>query len=157
LILREEETIWWKLLSGCRMPLTEYGTSQHPSDTKNEMAEFLVQFPVRVLVEKTTVETSTGKVSVRGVMSVTAGEKVAVALFTDHDLAVRFARDRGLPDAQIGAFDDPIDFGYFLQEQQKGGFTHVCVDPKNVISHSTMVPMDEVLTSLADAIGRSKP
>jgi hypothetical protein len=121
------------------------------------MVEFPVQFPVRVLVEKTTVETTTGKVSVRGVMSVTAGEKVAVALFTDHNLAVRFARDRGLPDAQIGAFDDPIDFGYFLQEQKKGGFTDVCVDPKNVASHSTMIPIDEVLTSLADAIGRSKP
>lgn len=121
------------------------------------MAEFAVQFPVRVLVEKTTVETTTGRVSVRGVMSVTAGEKVAVALFTVHNLAVRFARDRGLPNAQIGAFDDPIDFGYFLQEQKKAGFTDVCVDPKNVASHSTMIPINEVLTSLADAIGRSKP
>jgi hypothetical protein len=139
------------------MPATELGTSDHPSDCNNDMAEFLVQFPVRVLVEKTTVETTTGKVSVRGVMSVTAGEKVAVALFTDHNLAVRFAHDRGLHDAQIGAFDDPIDFGYFLQEQKKGGFTHVCVDPKNVASHSTMIPIDEVLTSLADAIERSKP
>lgn len=121
------------------------------------MAEILVQFPVRVLVEKTAVETSTGKVSVRGVMSLTAGEKVAVALFTDHDLAVRFAHDRRVPDAQIGAFDDPIDFGYFLQEQKKGGFTDVCIDPQNIASHSTMIPIDEVLTSLADAIGRSKP
>jgi hypothetical protein len=146
-----------RLLYGRRMPLTKHGTSDNPSDTKNGMAEFLVQFPVRVLVEKTTVETSTGKVSVRGVMSVTAGEKVAVALFTDHDLAVRFARDRGLPDAQVGAFDDPIDFGYFLQEQKKGGFTHVCVDPQNLVSHSIMVQIDEVLTSLAVAIGRSKP
>jgi hypothetical protein len=120
------------------------------------MAEFLVQFPVRVLVEKATVETSTGKVSVRGVMSVSAGEKVAVALFTDHDLAVRFARDRGLPDAQIGAFDDPIDFGYFLQEQTKGGFTHVCVDPKNIVGHTPMFPIDEALASLAEAIRKSK-
>ena len=121
------------------------------------MSECLVQFPVRVLVEKTTVETSTGKVSVRGVMAVAAGEKVAVALFTDHDLAVRFARDRQLPDAQVGAFDDPIDFGYFLQEQQKGGFTHICVDPKNAVSPSLMVPIGEVLTSLAETIGRTKP
>jgi hypothetical protein len=133
------------------------GHMDNTSDMKNGMADFLVQFPVRVLVEKTAVETSTGKVSVRGVMAVTVDEKVAVALFTDHDLAVRFARDRRLHDAQIGAFDDPIDFGYFLQEQQKGGFTHVCVDPKNLISQSMMVPIAEVLTSLADAMGRSTP
>jgi hypothetical protein len=121
------------------------------------MHEFLVLFPIRVLVEAATTDPETGKVSVQGVLSVEADGKVAVPIFTDQDFAVRFARSRGFPNAQVGLFEDRIDFGYFLQVQQKHGFSHVCVDPKGIGERATMVSINEALASLSEAIRKSKP
>jgi len=121
------------------------------------MHEVLVQFPVRVLVEQATVDPNTEKVSVHGVMSVEAEGKIAVAVFTDHDLAVRYARENGFPNAQVGVFEDPIDFGYFLQVQKSDGFTHICIDPQYIGGVSPMFPIDEALKTLAASLGRTKP
>jgi hypothetical protein len=110
----------------------------------------MVPIPIHVLVEKATADPETGPYRVQGVMSIESDERRAVAVFSDRTLAIRFARDRGCPDSQIGEFDDPIDFGYFLQEQQKAGFTHVCVDPLGV--RPPLIPIGEVLTYLVATV-----
>jgi hypothetical protein len=115
------------------------------------MREFALGFPVYVLVEQATADPETGRYRVQGVMSIESADQRAVAVFSDRTLAVRYARDRGRPDAQVGEFDDPIDFGYFLQEQQKVGFTHVGVDPLGMLP--PLIPIGEVLSSIASSEG----
>lgn len=116
------------------------------------MFEPALHFPVCVLVEKATAEPDTGRFSVQGVMSIESDDGRAVVVFSDRTLAVRFARDRALTDAQVGEFDNAIDFGYFLQEQQKAGFTHICIDPPGM--RPPLIPIGDVLTYLATTARR---
>ncbi|MFO1095431.1 MAG: hypothetical protein U0992_19305 [Planctomycetaceae bacterium] len=108
----------------------------------------MIDCPAFVLVRKATVVPESGRYRVEGVLFVEAGGNSAVAVFTNRELAVRFARENGAPDAQVGSFEDPIDFGYFLQEQRQAGFTHVCIDPLGMLP--PLIPIGDALTSLAD-------
>jgi hypothetical protein len=113
-----------------------------------------IRCPIFVLVRKATVVPESGRHRIEGVLLVEAGGHSAVAVFTGNDLAVRFARENGAPDAQVGMFEDPIDFGYFLQEQQKAGFTHICVDPFGMLP--PLIPIPDALSSLAAAARRTR-
>jgi hypothetical protein len=117
------------------------------------MRDSLPDFPVSVLVEQATAEPETGRYRVQGVMSIESDDSRAVAVFSDRTLAVRFARDHGYPDAQVGEFDDAIDFGYFLQEQQRSDFTHVCVDPLGM--RPPLIPIADALSYLAASARRT--
>lgn len=105
------------------------------------------EFPVYVLVESATADAATGGFRVEGVIEIETVGRRCVAVFSDRALAVQFARARQQPALQVGEFDDPIDFGQFLQAHQQAGFTHVCVDPLGMLPLPVLI--ETVLASLA--------
>jgi hypothetical protein len=106
----------------------------------------LLRLPVHILVEQAIPLPETGKYRLEGVFSVESNDQRAVAVFTSRGLAVQYARDLSLARVQVGEFADPIDFGHFLQEQQKAGFTHICVDPFGHLP--PLIPIADALTTL---------
>ena len=77
---------------------------------------------------------------------------VALAIFTEQDLAEQFARNFKCPKFQLGWFDDPIDFACFLQVQQRQGCTHVCIDAKGIGEPAVMLSIEKTLVSISQAI-----
>ena len=107
----------------------------------------MFSFPVHILVEQAIPLPETGQYRVEGVYFVESNNQRAVAVFTSRGLGVQYARDLSLARVQIGEFTDPIDFGHFLREQQKAGFTHICVDPFGHLPPLT--PISVALTILS--------
>lgn len=88
----------------------------------------------------------------RRIVVVEADGDVALALFTEQELAVRFAHNLGFSNFQLGWFDDPIDLGYFLQLQQRQGCTHVCIDAEGIGESAVVLSIDKTLVSISKAI-----
>jgi hypothetical protein len=101
--------------------------------------ELVCAGPLYFVVDETTIEKNplTGKPNFSlgnpGVACVEGkndlqNDVLCVAIFTDHDLALKFAEDRGknfIP----SAFPNPASFIWFLKKMQASGQTHVAIDP----------------------------
>ncbi|MBL8848375.1 MAG: hypothetical protein JNG89_01770 [Planctomycetaceae bacterium] len=109
----------------------------------------MLSFPVHILVERAIPLPESDRHRVDGVLSVESHNERVVAVFTTRGLAVQYARNLSLPRMQVGEFIDPIDFGHFLQEQQKAGYTHICIDPFGHLP--PLIAIGDALTNIATA------
>jgi hypothetical protein len=105
--------------------------------------EILVQLPVYFLFRS--VAEVAGKPGFSGSLVLTVDGKRMLALFTDNDLATRFAGAAGLTGAVIGQFGAPADLLSYLDDQRAGGVELIAVDP-GAVEQKTRYG------SLADAI-----
>jgi hypothetical protein len=114
--------------------------------------DFLATFPLLVLVGDLLLEPGTGAFRLVDAVAVEVEGSPCLAVFTDTDLAERFARRQGQPAApKIAVFDRPADFVTFLEGLDRGACPGIAFDPGGVSGQVVRATVEQVIRDFRGA------